>query len=194
MKYKFINPEQIFGAVLALIILGVGVFASFTVFANIPVTTPVGSNTRLGNSTLYDADNILTNTTVRWIVTEPFINNTAVCVIWAEGNPLNSIAYDEWHVVQTVGAVNGTFVINASGVYAYRIDAATLNVNHNTSIRIEYPLANQQTSTISNSTYSSVINVSRTSNQVFNIIGVVLIIAAILAIVGLVYSYIKPRM
>jgi len=48
-------------------------------------------------------------------------------------------------------------------------------------------------SALQNATYKAVINVSKTGNQVFNIIGVVLIIAAIMSIIGLVYSYIKPR-
>jgi len=98
MKFKFINPDQIMGAVIALIILAVGVFAFFMTLSNIPVTAP------------------------------------------------------------TAGG------------------------------------AGAATSALQNSTYNAVINVSSVGNQVFNIIGVVLIIAAIMAIVGLVYSYIKPRM
>ena len=35
-------------------------------------------------------------------------------------------------------------------------------------------------------------NTSNTGNQVFNIIGIVLIIGAIMTIVGLVYSYVRP--
>ena len=38
---------------------------------------------------------------------------------------------------------------------------------------------------------SAVANVSETGNSVFNIIGIVLIIGAIMSIVGLVYNYIK---
>jgi ABC-type multidrug transport system permease subunit len=98
MKFKFIDPDQIMGAVLALVILAVGVFAFFVTITNIPSTVP-----RPG------------------------------------------------------GGQNAT-------------------------------------SGLSNSTYLAILNVSATGNQVFNIIGVVLIIAAIMAIVGLVYSYIKPRM
>ena len=40
-------------------------------------------------------------------------------------------------------------------------------------------------------TRSAVNNVSNTGNSVFNIIGIVLIIGAIMSIVGLVYNYIK---
>ena len=93
MKFKFIDPDQIMSAVIALIILAVGVFAFFITISNIPTVTPAHGSTSLQNST-----------------------------------------------------------------------------------------------------FNAVINVSSTGNQVFNIIGVVLIIAAIMAIVGLVYSYIKPRM
>ena len=92
MKFKFIDPDQIMSAVVALIILSVGIFAFFITIQNIPVVTP------------------------------------------------------------------------ATG-----------------------------SSALQNSTYRAVINVSKTGNQVFNIIGVVLIIAAIMSIVGLVYSYIRPR-
>ena len=194
MKMKFMDPDQIMSAVLALLILGIGVFACFTVFASIPTTVPVGTANRLGNATLYDADNLETNTTVRWIPVTGAINNTAVCVIWCEGNTANSGGYDAMHVVQAAGAVNGTFVTNATGVTSYRIDPSTLNVNHNTTIYLHYSLLASITSGLSNSTYTAVLNVSATSTQVFNIIGVVLIIASIMAIVGLVYSYIKPRM
>ena len=93
MKFKFIDPDQIMSAVIALIILAVGVFAFFITISNIPTTTPAHATTSLQNST-----------------------------------------------------------------------------------------------------FNAVMNVSSTGNQVFNIIGVVLIIAAIMSIVGLVYSYIKPRM
>ena len=97
MKFKFIDPDQIMSAVIALIILAVGVFAFFITIGNIPTSVP------------------------------------------------------------TAGG------------------------------------AGAATSALQNSTFNAVMNVSATGNQVFNIIGVVLIIAAIMAIVGLVYSYIKPR-
>ena len=43
-----------------------------------------------------------------------------------------------------------------------------------------------------NVTYWAVENASATGNSVFNIVGVVLIIGAIMTIVGLVYSYVRP--
>ena len=46
--------------------------------------------------------------------------------------------------------------------------------------------------TIDATTTAAVNNVSKTGNSVFNIVGVVLIIGAIMTIIGLVYSYMKP--
>jgi len=92
MKFKFIDPDTIMSAVIALVILAVGVFAFFVTVSNIPSTVPAHAST-----------------------------------------------------------------------------------------------------TLQNATYNAIINVSATGNQVFNIVGVVLIIAAIMSIVGLVYSYIRPR-
>jgi len=40
-------------------------------------------------------------------------------------------------------------------------------------------------------TANAVANVSQTGNSVFNIIGIVLIIGAIMSIVGLVYNYVR---
>lgn len=40
--------------------------------------------------------------------------------------------------------------------------------------------------------WSAINNTSGTGNSVFNIIGIVLIIGAIMTIVGLVYSYVRP--
>ena len=42
-----------------------------------------------------------------------------------------------------------------------------------------------------NTTANAVANVSGTGNSVFNIIGIVLIIGAIMSIVGLVYNYVR---
>jgi len=43
-----------------------------------------------------------------------------------------------------------------------------------------------------NSTYYAIANVSGIGNQVFNVIGVVLVIGAIMLIVTMVYSYMRP--
>ena len=195
MKMKFIDPDQIFGAVLALIILGVGVFATFTVFASIPATVPIGTANRHGNGTIYSAPplGVITNDTdpiLRFIPAPGAINNTAVCILFAEGAATVSGGFDAMYVLQAVGACNGTFIANGT----YRMPGNMMAGGvRNSSFYLHYSLISSVTSSLSNSTYTAVLNVTSTSTQVFNIIGVVLIIAAVLAIVGLIYSYVRPR-
>jgi hypothetical protein len=52
---------------------------------------------------------------------------------------------------------------------------------------------NLATTGLQNASYQAIRNSSFVSNNVFNIVGVVLIVGAIMAIVGIVYSYIRPR-
>ena len=102
-KYKFMDPEMIMTVVVSLIILGVGVFAFFTV------------------------------------------------------------------IVETDDEM-----MSAKG--ASKPSATTSNAQ------------NQSWYSVKNLTG----NISSTGNTVFNIIGIVLIIGAIMTIVGLVYSYVRP--
>lgn len=75
------------------------------------------------------------------------------------------------------GAIMGvvvSLIILAVGVFAFFV---TLNEIENT--------------TDDAAVSSAVNNVSDTGNSVFNIIGIVLIIGAIMSIVGLVYNYVR---
>lgn len=74
-------------------------------------------------------------------------------------------------------------IVLAVGIFAFFVTISNIPVT---------TPANTST-TLENATYNAIINASGTGNSVFNIVGVVLIIGAIMAIVGLVYSYIKPR-
>ena len=47
--------------------------------------------------------------------------------------------------------------------------------------------------TLQNRTYNAIMNASETGDSVFNIVGIVLIIGAIMSIIGLVYGYMRPR-
>jgi len=98
MKYRFLNPELVFGVIIALIVFAVGLYAFFVTIENIPIKKPTGGNTT--------------------------------------GGP---------------------------------------------------------TTTLENRTYYSVINASTTGEQVFNIVGIIMIIGAIMAIIGVVYSYMHRR-
>lgn len=78
------------------------------------------------------------------------------------------------------GAIMGvvvSLIILAVGVFAFFVTMA----------EIPNDLANAADYAQQNATN----NVSNTGNSVFNIIGIVLIIGAIMAIVGLVYNYVR---
>lgn len=73
------------------------------------------------------------------------------------------------------GAIMGvvvSLIILAVGVFAFFITIGEIPTDNNT-------------------TRLAVGNVSDTGNSVFNIIGIVLIIGAIMSIVGLVYNYVR---
>ena len=77
-----------------------------------------------------------------------------------------------------------SLIIFSIGVYAFFI---TLS-----SIPTTYTAGGHQTAIV-NSSYWAIRNASATGNSVFNIVGIVLIVGAIMIIVGIVYSYIRPR-
>ena len=73
-------------------------------------------------------------------------------------------------------------IVLAVGIFAFFVTISNIPVT--------VPAAGS--SQLQNATYFAIINASTTGNSVFNIVGVVLIIGAIMTIVGLVYSYIRP--
>ena len=84
------------------------------------------------------------------------------------------------------------------GVGIFAVMTVIMNVpatpsHGNTTRTSAATLKNDATTALQNSTYGAIRNSSMVSNSVFNIVGVVLIVGAIMAIVGIVYSYIRPR-
>ena len=73
-------------------------------------------------------------------------------------------------------------IILAVGIFAFFITLDNIPVTTGSSA-----------TTFDNKTYNAILNVSDTGASVFNIIGVVLVIGAIMTIIGLVYSYMAPR-
>jgi len=69
-----------------------------------------------------------------------------------------------------------SLIILAVGVFAFFVTIASIPNQNNNTPQI----------------WSAINNTSITGDQVFNIIGIVLIIGAIMTIVGLVYSYVRP--
>jgi len=66
-----------------------------------------------------------------------------------------------------------SLIILAVGVFAFFVTVG------------EIPISNVDV-------HAAINNTTNTGNSVFNIIGIVLIIGAIMTIVGLVYSYVRP--
>jgi hypothetical protein len=81
-----------------------------------------------------------------------------------------------------------SLIILAIGVFAFFVVAG--------SFPDIIPKGGATSSTVYNSTYYGYMevknNTTQLGNQVFNIIGIVLVIGAIMTIVGLVYSYVRP--
>jgi hypothetical protein len=72
-------------------------------------------------------------------------------------------------------------IIFGVGIYAFFVTIQNIPV-----------ISPANTSTaFQNATYYAVINASKTGNSVFNIVGVVMIVGAIMIIVGVVYSYVR---
>lgn len=86
------------------------------------------------------------------------------------------------------GAIMGVIValiILGVGVFAFFVTNSALvdsnPVGNDTSAR----------SILLNTTRNAQLNISNTGDSVFNIVGIVLLIGAIMAIVGLVYNYVR---
>jgi len=81
------------------------------------------------------------------------------------------------------GAIMGvvvSLIILAVGVFAFFVTLSEVSQTVTNSSWHQY-----------NMTQDAIANISGTGNSVFNIIGIVLIIGAIMSIVGLVYNYVR---
>jgi len=83
------------------------------------------------------------------------------------------------------GAIMGvvvSLIILAVGVFAFFVTISSIPgyADPTNTSTLEY-----------NQTHSAIMNQSATGNSVFNIIGIVLVIGAIMSIVGLVYNYVR---
>lgn len=178
MKYKFMDPNVIMNVIVALIVLAVGVFAFFITVSNIPAPSPVGNRVLglSGNRTISNASSY------EYINVTNAANNTAVCQLTAH-------KAGGWDTIHAVGACNGTFMSNGT----YRVESGTTHAGDSYIIyNLTYNQLRTPTSTLANATHGAIVNASGTGNSVFNIVGVVLIIGAIMAIIGIVYSYVRP--
>jgi hypothetical protein len=185
-RYKFLDPEMIMSVIIALIVFSVGIFAFFVTVTNLPVAEQ--SSNRLGGVTA-EGTAVDFNTTEYVTVSSAALNSTTPCIL-----SLYNSTTAAWSVVQAAGACNGTFMSNNT----YRITAGTSHytghgASDRTTWKLSYTTVVSPTSTLQNRTFSALTNASETGESVFNIVGVILIIGAIMTIIGLVYSYMRPR-
>ena len=91
-------------------------------------------------------------------------------------------------------------IILAVGVFAFFTVAGQVKTNMESLVWADEITPSATTTNASNQSYYAARNetaalsnnLTGTGNSVFNIVGIVLIIGAIMTIVGLVYSYVKP--
>lgn len=89
------------------------------------------------------------------------------------------------------GAIMGVVValiILAVGVFAFFVTIQSIPLP---AAGISYDAASNASNTSRFNMMNSINNSSSVGNQVFNIIGIVMIIGAIMSIVGLVYNYVR---
>ena len=187
MKYNFVDPEIILSVVVALIILVVGIFAFMITIENIPVdtwdnrqgTTQTGAVGDFnGTDYITGLSTATVNVTTAW--TLELYNSTTLT----------------WATLQAAGAVNGTYIDTNN---SFRINPGTdhygpaAGIDDDTIWRLGYIYAITPSSSLENKSYNAIINASGTGDSVFNIVGIILIIGAIMSIIGLVYSYMRPR-
>ena len=107
-----------------------------------------------------------------------------VLFVQAISDIMNKFKFMDPEMIMTIVV---SLIILAVGVFAFFV------VIGNTTDQMGVVKPTATTSTQSNQSYyqwqNTSNNISATGNSVFNIIGIVLIIGAIMAIVGLVYSY-----
>ena len=90
---------------------------------------------------------------------------------------------------ETIMGVVLALIILAVGIFAFFVTIQNIP----TAVPAGGNTTGGPTTTLENSTYYAILNATSTGNSVFNIVGVVLILGAIMTIVGLVYSYLRPR-
>jgi len=90
------------------------------------------------------------------------------------------------------GAIMGvvvSLIILAVGVFAFFIVTQQITTSTSSTLPADGNWSNM--TQMQRDIYNATGNVSNTGNSVFNIIGIILIIGAIMSIVGLVYNYVR---
>ena len=193
MKLKMMDPQEILAVIVLLIVLGIGVYAVFITTNALVTTTPrmVGNNEVMsGNRSIHSVTATpLTGNSLTWLNCTGIVNETAGIELqgWNTTTQL-------WTVVQAVGAANGT-VESTNSTYRVSIRSVygTAGSPNWHFLRCKYSVNNSATSTITNQTQKSLKNQSVLGGTVFNIIGIVITISAIISIITVIYAYLGPK-
>ena len=191
MKLKMMDPNQIITVIVVLICLGVGCYAVFTTSNALSKTTPVsvGNNKVLSDNRSIHAvtATVPTGNYLMWLNCTGIVNETAGIEVQA----LNCTT-GLWTTVQGVGAANGTVESTNS---TYRVARRTVagNGTNNHFLRCFYTVNGTATSGTVNMTNKAMANQTVLGGTVFNILGIVITISAILSIISVIYAYLRPK-
>ena len=185
-RLKFMDPQQIIAIVVSLIVLAVGIFAFFTVTTNVQSASsdvPVGNNMVLStNKAIQGWTGAPVGNYLVFIPVSADANNVTITKL--EALNATTLVWTEFH------CDNGTFI---SGNDTYRVSRRTVNGSTDwTYFRLTYNVPGSATTGANNMTWKALNNNSYTGGQVFNIVGIVIMIGAIMSIIGIIYSYLRP--
>jgi len=202
MKLKMMSPEDITAIVVAVILFGIGIYAVFSVQLGVSYASPSPTS---GSYYMYSFNTNGSTATTAHIWNNNCSGTSYNGRIWIsipgyKGNDTTTLLIEmyykntsTWQTVQAVGAANGTIV---SGNSTYRVAPGThvtlstgrKDCSWGQAWRVSYLTRDP----VKSQPYLATNNASQISNNVFNIVGIILIVGAIMLIVGIVYSYVRP--
>jgi len=191
MKLKMLDPNDIIAVIVVLIILGIGVYAVFTTSNALGKTTPVsvGNNAVIsGNRSIHAVTaSAPTGNYIMWLNCTGIVNETAGIELQAW-----NCTTQLWTTVHAVGAANGTVESTNS---TYRVSRRTVlgDATKNRYLRCIYTVNGTATSGYVNMTNKAMKNQSILGGTVFNIIGIMITISAIMSIITVIYVYLRPK-
>ena len=194
MKFKLMDPNEIIAVIVVLIVLGVGVFAFFVTSTSLVssrnLREPCGNNNVLsGNRSIPAVTGAPIGNGLMWLNCSGIVNSTAGIKLEGWNTTTTS-----WVTVQAVGAANGTVESTNS---TYRVSKRTVYGTVGSPnwkfLRCYYSVNGSGTTPNENSTFKALKNETGVASTVFNILGIVITISAIMSIISVIYLYMRPK-
>jgi len=197
MKMKMLNPNEIMSVIIVLVVFAVGAYAFFTTLGAVPTNAPgtSGASTSatgtIGTGSATHFSNNATGGGAAGIIFVPcsFANPSLYNV--TTGISIRALTNGSWATVQAAAAANGTIMSNGT----YRIHGNTREAGgtHNLAWATAIEVSYQYPDLVKYSTYYALRNTSGTGTSIFNVVGIVLLITAIMLIITVVYTYIGKK-